>query len=191
MPGLPEILVRYKGKVLDASTIIAIVEEASARARRPMHAPEVAGDLVFTEASIAASPRETSVLWERHWSETEVNYRKSALNPDWQQYLATERAGASRYFTARRDGELVGHLYFIVHTNRHSQAVNAVEDFFFFMPEHRRGHDAIKLLRYAIACLRSEGVVQIGMSSKLTGTKDIDPILRRVGFRHIANYYVI
>lgn len=146
---------------------------------------------VFALESLVAAMHESIVLWNEHWKETEVAYRNADMNPDFKQFAALESAGMSRYFTARVRGELVGHLYFIVHTNRHTRTLTAVEDFYFFMPEHRRGTDAIKLLRFAVDALKREGVQQVGMSSKLTGKKNIDPILKRVGFRHVANFFVI
>ena len=135
--------------------------------------------------------KEVFPLWEQHWAETEVGYRTAPMNIDYEQFSRIEELNWSRYFTARDDGVLVGHLYFIIHKNRHSQTKNAVEDFFFFIPEYRKGRNAIQLLRFAISSLKAEGVEQIGMSSKLTGKKDIDPFLRRVGFRHVANFYVL
>lgn len=147
--------------------------------------------VLFAQESLVASFVEATFLWKAHWDETEVGYRKFPMKPDYKQFGSLETNKMSRYFTARVDGKLVGHLYFIVHTNRHTQTKTAVEDFFFFLPEHRRGSDAIKLLRYAVDQLRAEGVEQVGMSSKLTGKKNIDPILKRVGFRHVANFFVL
>jgi hypothetical protein len=135
--------------------------------------------------------QEALKLWEGHWAETEVAYRTAPLNPDYKQLTRLEELGWSRYYTARIGDKLVGHLYFIVYQNRHTQTKTAVEDFFYFLPEARLGTAAIKLLRFAVADLKSEDCDQVGMSSKLTGKKDIDPLLRRVGFRHVANFYVI
>lgn len=149
------------------------------------------GKLIFATEPLVPAFDEATKLWSAHWAETEVGYRKAPMNPDYRQFARLEELNWSRYFTARSDGVLVGHLYFIVHTDRHTQTRNAVEDFYYFLPEHRKGTDAIKLLRFAVDTLRSDGCKQIGMSSKLTGGKDIDPILRRVGFRHVANFYVI
>ena len=146
---------------------------------------------VYALESLVRSMHEAVILWSGHWKETEAAYREADMNPDFKQFAALESAGMSRYFTARVKGQLVGHLYFIVHKNRHTRTLTAVEDFYYFLPEHRHGSDAIKLLRYAVDSLKREGVQQVGMSSKLTGKKNIDPILKRVGFRHVANFFVI
>lgn len=141
--------------------------------------------------SLVKSFDEALVLWTAHWAETEVAYRQAPMKPDYEQFTRLEELNWSRYYTARLDNKLVGHLYFIVYPNRHTSTKTAVEDFYYFLPDHRRGMDAIKLLRFAVADLKSEGCDQVGMSSKLTGNRDIDPLLRRVGFRHVANFYVI
>jgi len=147
--------------------------------------------MIFALEPIDTSPDETVALWEGHWAETEEAYRKSPLNPDWAQFKRLDEVGWGRYFTARVDGKLAGHLYFILHTNRHTQTRTAVEDFYYFTPAHRRGMNAVKLLRFAVTILKAEGAEQIGMSSKLTGGKNIDPILKRVGFKHVANFFVM
>lgn len=134
---------------------------------------------------------EATALWGRHWVETEQPYRGVPMNPDYEQFTKLHEAGWARYFTAREDGKLVGHLFFIVYKNRHTQTKTAIEDFYFFLPEYRRGSSAIKLLKYAVDTLKAEGCVQVGMTSKLTSGRGIDPILKRVGFSHVANFYVI
>lgn len=149
------------------------------------------GQIEFALESLVMNFPHTLLLWKQHWAETEVHYRNAPYNPDLKQFTALEQSGMSRYFTARVDGKLVGHLYFIVYNNRHTSTKIAVEDFYFFEEAHRKGANAIKLLRFAIDALRAEGVTQIGMSSKLTGKKNIDPILKRVGFRHVANFFVL
>lgn len=142
------------------------------------------------ESLVAAFP-EATVLWGNHWQETEVEYRAAPMNPDYDQFARLEEANWGRYFTARVDGRLAGHLFFIVHKDRHTQVKVAVEDFFYFRPEYRKGFNAVKLLTYARDILKAEGCKQVGMSSKLTGGVDLAPLMQRLGARHIANFYVM
>jgi hypothetical protein len=147
-------------------------------------------NLTFAVATIDASPAETEALWALHWEETEVQYRKAPMNHNWTQFAEYEKAGQALYFTARLDGKLVGHLYYFVYTDRHTQTLHAVEDFFFMTPEVRKGFNAAKFIRFAVTVLKGVGCLEIGMSSKLTG-RDIAPLLKRAGFRHVANYYTL
>lgn len=132
---------------------------------------------------------ETQPLNAAHWDETEGYRHSQGMKVNYQSYVSMEGCGQLLYFTARRDGKLVGHLVYIVYTNRHSSTLTAVEDFFYFIREERAGYTAVSLLRYAIRVLKACGCKEIGMSSKLTN--DIDALLKRVGFKHVANFYTM
>lgn len=131
---------------------------------------------------------EVRPLWIAHYEETE-GYREQVLRPDEPQFFRIEDAGMWRQFTARDHGKLVGHLGYIVHQDRHNSTKCATEDFFYFLPSHRKGLNAVSFLRYVIQSLKMEGCEQIGMSSKLT--HDIDVLLRRVGFQQVAKFYIL
>lgn len=146
--------------------------------------------IIFSSESLMYCLPEAFVLWQKHWEETEALYRKHEMRPNIDQFYKLEAGGLSRYFTARDDGKLVGHLYYIVHVGRHTSKPEATEDFFYILPEYRKGFNALKLIRFAVQSLKDEGVEAIGMSSKLTSGRDIDPLLKRAGFRHVANFYV-
>ena len=149
------------------------------------------GKIIFAKELLIPMYDAAVALCEKHWNETEEQYRNAAFNPDKEQLIHLESIGWSRYFTARLDGELIGHLYFAVFNHTHTQMKVATEDFFYILPEHRKGTTAVRLLKMALRTLRLEGCSQIGMSSKLTGSKPIDPLLLRMGFTHVSNYYVI
>jgi GNAT superfamily N-acetyltransferase len=145
--------------------------------------------LTFQRESIKVDPIATTKLWAAHWYETEVQYRPAPLDPDWMQFIHLEDRNFGYYFTARDDGELVGHLFFLINKSRHTQTYSAVEDFYFMRPSHRKGRNAVRLLKFALDFLKSEGYTTVSMTSKLTGTKSADPIFRRLGFRHVGNFY--
>lgn len=130
---------------------------------------------------------EVQELWKLHFDETE-GYRSSlGFSPDVKQFLAFETSGMFRLFTAREQGRLVGHIGFVVFNSRHTPSRVAGEDFFYFRQEARKGLEAVKFLRYAIAELKAEGVEQVTMTSKLSN--DIEPLLRRVGFEMYSKQF--
>ena len=45
----------------------------------------------------------------RRWDEIALNKATTPLDPDWNTYLALERAAALHVTTLRRDGELIGY----------------------------------------------------------------------------------
>lgn len=133
---------------------------------------------------------EVSRLWHLHYGETE-EYRGLPMRPALDQFYRMENAGMWRQFTARDDvdGSLAGHLAFMVHIGRHTSEKSATEDYFYLRPDYRNGYNAVRLLRFAIEQLKAEGCKQIGMSSKMTN--DIEPLLKRVGFRLVAKFYTM
>jgi hypothetical protein len=146
-------------------------------------------ELWFAMEKLRDIMSEVRPLWTMHYAETE-GYRQQPMKPDEAQFLRMEESGMWRQFTARNAvGALVGHMGFIVHTNRHTSTKTAVEDYFYLLPEHRAGFNAVRFLRYVIGQLKAEQCAQIGMSSKLTN--DITPLLKRVGFKHVANFFVL
>lgn len=150
------------------------------------------GRIVYAEEPLLSCYDEAYDLCEKHWYESEEKYRNSEYNPDKAVLTSYENAGMAKYFTARLDGELIGHIYFIVYNHLHTQQKTANEDFFYFLPEHRKGRNGLRLLQYALKVLKEDlGCVQVGMSSKLTGSTPIDKLLKRMGFNHVANFYVI
>lgn len=134
---------------------------------------------------------EIKELHREHFVETEVPYKGESFNPDYNQFCDLERAGSFVLFTIRDGLKLVGNLGFVLHISRHTSRPSAYEDFYFVLPEYRRGFLAIRFLRYAVRVLAESGYEEIGMSSKLTANKDIEPILTRVGFRPVAKFYHI
>jgi len=152
---------------------------------------EAYNGLVFAVENIEAclASKETDVLWEAHWLETEGYRESQGYCPDRPQYIFSERHDGFLYFTARHDGRLVGHLGYLIHKSRHTSKLNAVEDFFYFSPDARQGFTAINFMRYAVRVLKACGCKQIGMSSKLTN--DIEPLLKRAGFEYVAKFFVL
>jgi L-amino acid N-acyltransferase YncA len=148
------------------------------------------GMLTYAVESLSQVIHEAQRLWRQHWLETEGYRDIQGYNPDFSQFLRLDEVGWFRQYTARDEkGELVGHLGFIVHKSRHTSLPSAVEDYFYLVPEARQGMNALKLLRFAVADLKQQGVCEIGMSSKLSN--DIKPLLKRAGFKHVTEFFMM
>jgi GNAT superfamily N-acetyltransferase len=146
--------------------------------------------LTYALESLETILVEAMHLWKAHWDETEGYREVQGYDPDLAQFIYLDRNNMFREFTVRDEfGKLVGHLGYILHNSRHTKRKAASEDFFYLLPEHRQGMNAMKLLRFAVAQLKDDGCVEIGMSSKLTN--DIAPLLKRAGFKHVAQYYMM
>lgn len=136
---------------------------------------------------LSAAIDEVKVLWEKHFQETE-GYRASlGYNPDVDAFLAFDRAGQFRLYTARRGGRLVGQLGCIIFKSRHTQTKTAGEDFYYVLPEERGQGTARELLRFGLLDLRDEGVEQVTFSDK--EPSDLGPFLGKFGFKQVSKQY--
>lgn len=143
----------------------------------------------FGVESIALCMADAAIMHAMQWKETEGYRASDGYCPDYAQFLQMERNKQFVYFTVRDDEHIVGHIGYIIHKSRHTSQWEAVEDFFYLKPEARKGMTASGLLRYAVEWLKNMGIVNIGMSSKLAN--DIDPLLRRAGFKKVAYFYTL
>lgn len=145
--------------------------------------------LTFQKERLKDCLDEVKPLWFSHWKETEEYRDVQGYEPDESQFLYMDELGWFAEYTARNDGKMVGHVGFIVHKSRHTSKKTAIEDYFYILPEARHGMTAIKFLRFAIDDLKKTGCADIGMSSKLTN--DIEPLLKRAGFKPVAKLYMM
>jgi hypothetical protein len=144
-------------------------------------------DVVFAKEKFQDVADEARVLWLLHWRETEAYREKEGVSPDIEEGLRLEKGGQIAVYTARHNGSLVGHLAFLLYQSRHTGKTNAVEEYFYLLPQFRMGFTAIRLLRFATNDLKESGCSGIVMTSKLT--HDISPLLKRAGFTPVSTVF--
>ena len=87
------------------------------------------------------------------------HYPDIALDPDVALYNEVERQGALRCYTVRLDGELVGYAVFFVRAGLHYRgSLQAVQDVLFLWPDCRVSSIGYRLIQFAEAQLKGEGV---------------------------------
>lgn len=187
--GLPEILIKHKGKQLDAATIIAIVEEASAVPDRRVpintNAPQLMRGFAFAAERYEDCLDELKLLHVAHWRETEVHRHAIPLKPDYDSFVRSEIDGRLMFFSIRRDGELVGHTTMKLFNSTHTQTKVAEEDSLFLRADQRgNAFVVISFLNYVTRALADVGVAEIRCSTKLVN--GADKLLMRCGFKPVA-----
>lgn len=191
MKGLPEVLIQYKGMVLDAGTIISIVNEfyADTPIDLSMFSPREVRGYVFNVERYADCLEELQPLHKEHWLETEKYRHDLPLNPDYAGFMRMERAGGLLLFTIRHQGRLVGQSTMKVHTSMHSQTLVASEDSLFLSAAHR-GSLAVMggFILYLDDMLNRLGVKECRVSSKLVN--GADKLMIRYGFKPFATQLV-
>lgn len=123
-----------------------------------------------------------------HWEQIALNQEKIKLNPDWNQYIAVERIGMLKLFTARKDEKLVG--YFCVFVNRGLHYVDhifAACDVIYVEPNNRQGLTGYKLIKFAEEHLKSEGVSVLAINTKVHAP--FDGLMERMGYTNTERLY--
>jgi GNAT superfamily N-acetyltransferase len=130
-------------------------------------------------------------LTEQHYDEIALDQDVIKLNPDWDAYARYDSMHALRVYTARDDdGALIGYFVVLVSTSLHyKDHVFANNDIIFLRKDARKGMAGIKLIKYAVECLRCEGVTRININTKTH--QPFDAVLERLGFDFIERVYSI
>lgn len=123
---------------------------------------------------------EMKPLLELHFKEISAN-QDIALDPDWDGYTATEKAGCLRTFTARNDdGKLIAYAVFFVRHNLHyKNSFQAVQDVLYVDPA-TRGFGA-KFIIWCDRQLKDEGVQVVYHHVKKA--HNFGPLLERMNYK--------
>lgn len=185
---LRALLARHVGQPLTVELCQLI--DATARAEPDLaidvrqFEPQQAGDATLQVERFEALLEELEPLHAAHWQETEKHRHGLALRPNYALLLSRERSGGLMQFTARRGGQLVGHVRMYLGKSTHTSTLYAEEDTLFILPAHRGGTLVLSLMRYAERCLRAVGVREIRADSKLVNRADV--LMRRLGYTPVA-----
>lgn len=97
---------------------------------------------------------ELKPLLAEHWREV-AHYQDIELAPNYEFYSTCT---ALRCFTVREEDVLIGYAIFgVAHNKHYMDSLQAVQDILFVHPEHR-GSAGARLVKFADAQLRKEGV---------------------------------
>jgi len=191
---LRQALGAHLGQVLTPEVAAAIEVAASAPAD-DSHTPEQFGSVTHGDYTIQVERfvdvlNELHTLHVLHWAETEKHRAGLPMRPDYLALMAQERAGRMLQFTVRHAGvgELVGNLRMYLARSTHTQTPYAQEDTLYIKPEHRGGFTVMALIRFAEAALRSIGVPEIRIHSKLVNNADV--LMRRMKYQPVALEFV-
>lgn len=142
----------------------------------------------FALENLARVRREAEPLLKQHYDEIALNKDIIKLNPDWEGYARLDAVNALRIYTARKDDKLVGYFVVIVSKSLHYRDhLFANNDIIFLTKPARRGLAGMKLIKYAIKSLASEGITKLHINTK--AHQPFDAILERLNFEEIERVY--
>jgi GNAT superfamily N-acetyltransferase len=104
------------------------------------------------------------------------------LDIDFQKYLAMERLGILKVYTARVDDVLIGYAAFVVAPNPHYLgSKQAKNDVLYVAPEHRRGRVGMRLLQFCDKQLTALGA-QISWHHQKIAHPALGRLLKHLGY---------
>jgi len=110
---------------------------------------------------------EIKLHYKDHYEELSVT-KDFPLDPDWEAYIKLAKTGSLRVITCRKDGELIGYIYFLLHYNLHYRTMLvALEDLYYLKKEERKGRTGIKMFKFAEEYLKSAGVHRVILGTKV------------------------
>lgn len=186
-------MAKHLGKIMTPEMAAAIEVEAFYEPDRTVYpgrfAPTVWGEYIIGLELFSGIVDELEPLHRAHWQETEKHRHGLQLRPNYPAVIALERAGRCVQFTARRHGEIAGHLRMYLGQSLHTSSTVADEDTLYLAPDHRPGPWlVIAVLRYAESVLRQLGVTQISANSKRVNNAAV--LMRRLGYLEVATQFV-
>ena len=129
--------------------------------------------------------KEALPLLIAHYEEI-VPFKDIPLEVDVNQYIAMDKAGVLRCFTARKEGVLVGYSNYFVRKHPHfSSSLQALSDILYVSPAYRGF--GVSFLQWCEERLKSEGIQQIYQS--VTPKHDFGRMLERMGYEKADTQY--
>lgn len=143
-------------------------------------------DLTCAQERMSANAADIAVLTGLHWKE--LYHSSEGYSPDFASMLLSEQNGGAAYFTLRTpEGKLAGHAGFMVYSNPFYGKLIAMDIFYYILPEFRGSFGMCKLLKFAGATMRSQGVDQVVVSHQQNN--DLSSILKRAGYVKAGETY--
>ena len=144
--------------------------------------------LKYQQEFLSQVQTECQSLIELHWEEIALNKDKIKLNPDWEAYYSLEDQGKLKIFTARDGNKLVGYFVVLLGNNIHyKDHLFASNDVIYLHKDYRKGFAGIRLIKFAEACLKEDGVSVLIINTKVH--QPFDKILDRIGFNLTERAY--
>ena len=123
-----------------------------------------------------------------HYSELALNQDKVPLSPQFDKYIAAERAGDLLFIVLRSSGEMVGYFIgFISFGLHYSTCLTCQMDIFYVHPDHRGNGAGFQLFRYVEQQLKKRGVQRMFVGSKMH--KDASWLFEKLGYKPVEKYY--
>ncbi len=137
--------------------------------------------LVISRETVEGVRPEIGPLLAAHWHEIGQDKVNMRLDPDWDGYVALEKAARLAVFSARNSAGLVGYAVFFVHRHLHYRTITvAINDLLYLQPAYREGLAGVRFIDALERELAAAGAQKVFFGVK--AWHDFGPILARRGY---------
>ena len=143
-------------------------------------------EVKFQQEFLSLVEHEITPLAELEWEES--GHPTQPLVIDWDAYFHLEDIGVLKFFTARKDGLLIGYFIVLVSTplTAKGELVGSY-DSVYVHKDHRKSSVGKRLFDYVEACMKEDGVYRVVASSSVKNP--IGNFLSRIGYNEIETKY--
>ena len=142
--------------------------------------------ITYQEEFISYARHEVEPLAELEWEES--GHPTEALSIDWDAYYDLEGRSLLKFFTARKDGLLVGYFVVILSGLLTSKGeVIAIYDSVYVHKDYRKSTVGKRMFDFVEKCIKEDGIKRaVASSSK---KNPIGNFLTRLGYNEIETKY--
>ncbi len=142
--------------------------------------------LKYQQEFLCLAEQEVTPLAELEWEES--GHPTETLVIDWDSYFALEEVGRLKFFTARKDGLLIGYFVVIITSplTTKGELVGSY-DAVYVHKDYRKSTVARRLFKFVEDCMKEDGIYRLIASS--SSKNPIGRFLNRLGYKEIETKY--
>jgi GNAT superfamily N-acetyltransferase len=125
---------------------------------------------------------------EQYWKEVAGPFHCFGPDVDWKTYLTAQERGWLRVVIGRKDGQLKAGAFIVVTLHPHYACIAGSIPLLFVSPEHRRGREGIRLVKFA-----EEEAFRAGAQVMMThgGVHNgVYKLFEHLGYQDFGRYFV-
>ena len=140
----------------------------------------------YQQEFLTLAEDEVTPLAVLEWEES--GHPSQDLHIDWESYNKLEEEGRLKFFTARKDGLLIGYFVVIVTTTLTAKFdLMGVYDAVYVHKDHRKSTVGKRLFKFVETCMKEDGIYRVLASS--SAKNPIGNFLTRMGYHEIETKY--
>ena len=142
--------------------------------------------ITYQQEFLSVAEDEITPLAELEWEES--GHPTETLVIDWDAYFALEEAGRLKFFTARKEGLLIGYFVVLITSPLTTKgSLIGVYDAVYVHKDYRKSTVARRMFNFVEGCMKEDGVYRVLASS--SSKNPIGSFLDRLGYSKIETKY--